>query len=43
MKNILILGAVVIVVLGLILLLAKPKEMSAPAVSDTTVVDTSNF
>lgn len=30
MKNILILGAVIIVVLGLILVLGKPKEMSAP-------------
>jgi hypothetical protein len=30
MKNILILGALIIVVLGLILVLAKPKEMSAP-------------
>ncbi len=30
MKNILILGALIIVVLGLILVLGKPKEMSAP-------------
>ncbi len=30
MKNILILGAVIIVVLGLIVVLGKPKEMSAP-------------
>lgn len=30
MKNILILGALIIAVMGLILLLAKPKEMSAP-------------
>ena len=37
MKNILILGALIIVVLGLILLLAKPKEMSAPAVPPVTV------
>jgi hypothetical protein len=30
MKNILILGALIIVVLGLIVVLGKPKEMSAP-------------
>ena len=30
MKNILILGALIIVVLGLILVLGKPKEMAAP-------------
>ena len=30
MKNILILGALIIAVMGVILLLAKPKEMSAP-------------
>jgi hypothetical protein len=34
MKNILILGALIIVVMGLILVLSKPKEMSAP---DTTM------
>lgn len=35
MKNILILGALIIVVMGLILVLSKPKEMSAP---DTTAI-----
>lgn len=35
MKNILILGAIIIIVLGLILVLAKPKEMSAPTTTDT--------
>jgi hypothetical protein len=35
MKNILILGALIIVVLGLILVLAKPKEMSAPNTAQT--------
>lgn len=34
MKNILILGAVIIVVLGLIVVLGKPKEMSAPTTAD---------
>ncbi len=34
MKNILILGAVIIVVLGLILVLGKPKEMSAPTTAE---------
>ena len=36
MKNILILGAFIIVILGLILVLAKPKEMSAPNVDVLT-------
>ncbi len=42
MKNILILGAVVIVVLGLILVLSKPKETVAPAVENelTEATDT---
>lgn len=35
MKNILILGAIIIIVLGLILLLGKPKEMSAPTTTQT--------
>ncbi|MBY0538063.1 hypothetical protein K2P47_01540 [Patescibacteria group bacterium] len=35
MKNILILGALIIVVLGLIVLLGKPKEMSAPTTATT--------
>lgn len=45
MKNILILGAFVIVVLGLILLLAKPKEMAAPdreVTATSTEVSTTN-
>ena len=34
MKNILILGAIIIIVLGLILVLVKPKEMSAPTTAE---------
>ena len=39
MKNILILGAVIIIVLGSILVFSKPKEISAPTTSttDTTI------
>lgn len=41
MKNILILGAIIIVVLGLILILGKAKETSAPAATnDPTVPST---
>ena len=38
MKNILILGAIIIVVLGLILILGKAKETSAPAVTNDPTV-----
>ncbi len=42
MKNILILGAIIIVVLSLILVFGKPKQTSAPAPVPTTVDTATN-